>query len=1727
MSSPTSTGPAGARFEGQVGAHYLLSMLVEAVPRGLPGTTIDKIELQRAPQGMYLDDVVVRAHDRAGNAAVLEIQVKRTITFAPTDNVFQSVVEQIAKTSSKPEFWTTNYELAIATSATSRKIAGPYQDVLTWARQIGDAKTFLEQIGRAGTSNEDMRTFVETFRAHLRDTGVAHDDEVVWKLLRRLQIFTFDFTAEGSSAEELARERCARALEAAEAPRAGELWKVLTDLALEVAASAGDRDRIRLSEDIQKHTFQLAALPRNNGALRSLSELSRSALQDIDDRVCGVKLTRVDHISAVRAALDASRYVEIRGDAGVGKSGILRHLAEQIATESPVLVLTPDRTPAGGWFELKSKLGFNGECRDLLADLARNGGAVLFVDNLDFFPLTARQTVIDILRQAEGIPGLSIIATARRDFHQSEPSWLPQQSLTGMNPGTPIYIEELSEVEIAELQEAVPRIAWLLSEKHPAREVTRNLYRLSRLSSLSTNDSVPLSEAEMALRWWAVADGKKDEGYIDRARLLQSLAKQVISRASYLDTSTHPAGAINSLVHTETLRELGIDRVAFRHDVLREWAAANLLFADPSAVDLLPLHDAPPADLARAAELCARMSIERSEDSANWLAFLQKLSADATNPLWRRAVLLSLVRSELARDQLTKAAVVLFMDNGTLLQEVIRTVMAVDTEPASKLLVVKDPAYLKITEGLYIPAGPSWARLTRWLLIAAEYLPVPAIPEVAKLFGAWCIGLMGQDPLTPAILRLVYAWLIEIELPGDHEESKLRVELTHDQLSSLAVELRETFLLFCHRTPELATTYLQSFDERTHKEQSMLAILKFRGSLAQAAPKDLVEFTIKALIPEHQSHRSGSFHRATEGPFELADSQFLPRSPAQGPFYDLLTNSPAEGLRLIRRLVDHAVSFFSRGREPGEDAVTIRFPEGPRTFPWTMSYVWSRENTDAPYVVTSALMALEIWAHRRIEAGETIETVIRDVLGDQTTPTAFLLVVVDLLISHWPKSRAAAVPFLASPELLSLDRNRIVFDIHEEFPDLFGLKTLQKEPIGLISLKDLESLPSRSQMLDQLLDEHDHFLEPIPNAALDDLRHLIEAAASRLGSPDDKSTLLDARLMVRYALNHLDPENWRFFDVQLADGTITNKLVYCSPAEELEHWSRLEQESRQRRVDGQTVQIINKCLDLPGRLNSEALTYLIEWAQHKAEEPAADDKDDDWLKQHAIYSVALIAARDGGPALRVRFRTWLLETFRRGLATKEDSVHRVRAGLKFNPVAMGFLGLIYLLHEQKSNDDIRELLRAAGRSNPAAAHGMSEGAHLLATLDERLPRSVLRVAFRAMNKPDRDWSFRPGADLKLEEQDHQLRLEAREVEVQEHIEKEIEWLEGHGSEPKWPEFIPRAPYPAFGRKRKAVETDADSETEVDAESVQKVHTDSQGAGLWLKSIQELLDLPALPWLRGLVDAYKGWTRVANGSGFDSEERIQGEPEEWNQAFFKVVPLSLVAANEEQVEKTLSEHFAVLPEESFYDLLVLFLRNFDQVDFNGKLFDQSVAAKVRLWFSKMMRETHGWKRLRSERKETAEMHLASAISILFFVEPGDFLSHPKAYILEKGVDVLGPFLPVLQEMVVDNPSPYLGNMALILLEVSPRSEQIELLLACAKTWMPIYKGDTRFWRDYGFGKRWCLVLRKILTADSTVFGKGDSRRGALERILANLVTEGIPEASQLEEALKMLDPGSSI
>jgi hypothetical protein len=971
MTSPAASGPAGSEFEGQVGAHYLLTMLVGAEPRGLPATTIDRVEFQRADSGRPLDDVIIHGHDSRGAPAVLEVQVKRSMTFAPADPVFRDVMEQVAKATRRGDFWESRYELAIATAKTSRKIDGAYQDVLTWARRLRSATVFFEHIGRKGSASDDMRAFVDTIRNHLNQFGVPSDEDTTWRLLRRLWILTFDFTAEGSASEALAKERAIRALHSDDSPQAGTLWAILVELAIRIASAAGESTVAELTAELRKLSFRLAGQRRFATARATIAESSRNALDDIGDRIGDATLGRIDRLAEVRAALDCGRYLEILGDAGVGKSGLLKHLADQIATEAGVVVLSPDRTPPRGWSAMRAELGFDGSARELLADIAGDGGAVIFVDNLDQFTLEERRTVVDLVRAASEVAGVAVVATARRSFGSEEPRWLPAPTLERLGHAGSIVVGELHEAEIDELRLAAPKLADLLSNNHPARDVIRNLYRLGRLAERPAGEPAPRTEIDMAVQWWQSADGKMDESHRDRSRLLRALAHKALSGPQPVDVSDRPAPAVDQLISSETLRDLGGDRVTFRHDVLREWGIANLLAAESGEIEHLPFDQPASATFARGIELCARIALGRSGDSAQWKAMLDRLSRTGVHGSWRRAALLALVRSEISSQLLTRAAPHLLANEGAMLRELIRTTMAVDSAPAAQFLAALGLDAAIIPTSLNVPSGPSWRRLIGWLLSLGSEVPTAAIPDVVDFYTTWSSGMIGLDPLTPTLLKWLHDWLIEIETSRDGEKFSDRRKpfgggIPRGGIRNLESALRTGFLLFCHRTPDLAADYLSALKGGRHNESIVEGILKFRGSLAQAAPAALADLTATALIRNKKPERGRRRGYDTKGgPFGFLDHNFLPASPAQGPFLELLTHAPQHGLPLIRRLVDHAVAFNSDGKPYGSNAVTIPLTEGKRSFPWVETYFWSRSSNYC--CTTSALMALEAWAHMRIE----------------------------------------------------------------------------------------------------------------------------------------------------------------------------------------------------------------------------------------------------------------------------------------------------------------------------------------------------------------------------------------------------------------------------------------------------------------------------------------------------------------------------------------------------------------------------------------------------------------------------------------------------------------------------------------------------------------------------------------------------------------------------------------
>ena len=406
---------------------------------------------------------------------------------------------------------------------------------------------------------------------------------------------------------------------------------------------------------------------------------------------------------------------------------------------------------------------------------------------------------------------------------------------------------------------------------------------------------------------------------------------------------------------------------------------------------------------------------------------------------------------------------------------------------------------------------------------------------MVELYTTWSIGMIGLDPLIPTLVKWLHDWLIEIETSRDQERfSDVRKPFGGEfprRIGELEFALRTGFLLFCYRTPVLAADYLRAIRGRRHNEGIVEGILKFRGSLAQAAPAELADLTATALIRNKKPKR-GRRGYGTEGPFGFLDHQFLPASPAQGPFLELLTHAPQDGLPLIRRLVDHAAAFNSGGKPYASNAITIPLTEGRRSFPWVETFFWSRSSNY--YCTTSALMALEAWAHIRIEGGEDLDAVLKDVLGAPEAPAAYLLVAIDLLLSHWPKTQEAAVPFLASPRLLSVDRERRVHD-HTQLPDILGLSAIQKEPMVCRYPRRPAEAPVAPPPARKSSGELCFLILHLNSR--DRLTSLLREEAADLEAPDAQATMADPALMVQHALNLIDAANWQDVTVRLTDGT--------------------------------------------------------------------------------------------------------------------------------------------------------------------------------------------------------------------------------------------------------------------------------------------------------------------------------------------------------------------------------------------------------------------------------------------------------------------------------------------------------------------------------------------------------------------------------------------------------------
>jgi len=1687
-SSPASRGAAGAYKEGEIGALYLLAILTGNRAPGLPAARVTSVRFQGVEQGFKLDDLIIKGVGASGDV-LLEIQSKRDIQFTPKDAVYKDVALQIAS-STIGDVPAERHLFGIATQRTSRKISGAYQDVLGWARSAATAGEFFIRLAAKGVANDDMRAFVATTRAHLVVGGIADEDETIWRLLRRMLILEFDFEASAPIARTYGLALARMALADEQMAGAEALWSRLVDLSIQTGTRGGEIDTAALKTNLAEADFKLAGEREYGPARARLAELAQNTLSPIGTSVAGVTLPRLAVVASLDDAAETQRFIVVRGDTGVGKSWVLRHYSERVAARAPIIVLDREATPPGGWLYLANALGIPGSADAFLTDLATSGGAYLFIDGIDMVDDAGRQrTISELLRAACAIPGFTVIATARRTGASDAIPWLDDRISTALGGMHAVEVGALSDKEAAILVDRAPELRMLLDASHPAAQLARNLYRLSRLLREPSAASVR-TEAGLAKLWWISADGASAAEVRAAQRILEALAIAALKGDAGIDLA-EDSPARDHLRGAQSLREVRRDRLDFYHDVLRDWAIGNYLAEDPSRLAGFDMGGPVSPRVARGIEIAARLVLETGKDASAWLDLLAHLSPPSAHGSWRRQAILALVRSEVAIDLLEKSSVSLLAEGGALLSELSTTIAAVETQAAADIITLTDGSKVDLPRSYRTDVTGSSALVLRWVLDHAAEVPMSAISAVVELVEIQTFFLKMLSSLAERTARLLFDWLCQLDLrdapvtiPGMEGSARWVSDARRQTIDNL----RLMAMLLGSFAPDALKAYLIAItsDGDHHK---MTDLRQFSSVIAPVAPAELAAMVQASLIEKKHGRRRRD--RAMERAFSFADSDYLPPSPAQPPFLDLLNAAPIEGLALIRGLVEEAIAFRTDGREPDEEGITVDFGEGPRFFPWGWTYGWSRGRGDE-YAAASGLLALEAWSQKRLDGGDPVEAVLADILGPEGGAAAYLLIAIDVLLSHGNVALVSLAPFLASPQLLADDRTRQIHDQMGSGLDTLGLK---EEPKGPVRLADLRARPSRGY---SLIDTLQNFLadEPVGNA----LRTALAAAVEKLQPYAAHATLSDAEFAGRYALNVLTLANW----FEREDGNLEHR----SPPDEAAHFAALEAK-RDVSAHGSGMEArISMAVDGGEYATADTARDAVAYA----EGGLPDGRDTDTLQSRAtrLITTALLVARDGDEALLAAHEAWVREMIGIVLEEKSDRGGGSPGMLRYNRPAIAVLALIHLWARLGKTVDRDALVALATRQDRAAAPAVAAAVPRIVEIEPRLFKAMLRAAFAGMT-----WRWK---SREPEDEAPQAAFEAERAALTDAVvTAELAWLDG-GAEPNWPAWPKEQPNLRRASRMwvpgsvTPEEFDADDalETAIDA-SPAILHADHREAAQWLAIIQSA-PAGAIGWRQEIVSAYADWTGRMNGLGYAADAEISREPNDWNLQYYSFYAERLLDGDDAAFAADLP-FVTDLPDAPFSEVAQTVLHAADVLYFNHSSRAPARPVALREKLVARLMTLNRWQSVRYPAEARIDLESGGVIAKMLFNTYG-MINGTHSYLPPALFDRVDPFLPVLRPMLPGGQTVFVARCTMNLLLVAPRSRHVGFLLDAVEAWF----GRTtspELWIAAGVGRQVVQWFEACVFEDLGLLAPAHPARARIDRALGQLVAVGVAEAHDLE------------
>ena len=1104
ISSPVATGGGGDHFEEHVAGFLLGLLLVRATPPILTDTSVVSVHLQTGHLGWRTDDVLVVGETSEGERRQLAIQSKRTFRISETDrdccDTFRGMWRDF-QTSDRFNYAVDRF--AIVTLRGTDTLLRHFSSLLDCARAASDSADFVRRRSLEGYISNQAKRQSDVIRSILNGNAKNQvSDDQFWQFLRTINILSLDLNT--STSQTSAGVISLLAITTVDSTKplatAQATWAALVQCAAEGRPVAKSYTRDELPKVLlSRHSLLPLSDHRGLEALIEHGNTIRSNIRTtIGD---GYELDRSSHVSAIMKRPDNERVVVVSGSAGSGKSALAKQVTASIESSCPILAFGAVEFAKPHLDGTLALAGTNINTQRLFALLAGHAKKVFLVESVErLLEHSTRDAFVQFLQQIQIEQSIQLILTVRDySLETVRNAFLESVGLDHM-----VYeVPELNEAELKQIMEDVPNLVPALEAKH-IRSFVRTPYVLDIAARLDwTSGSLPKTAIEFRQKCWKelVCAERYTSAGMPRRRervFLEIAYRRATELRPFVKLDARDDRALDALVNDSLIESSPQSLALFSpaHDVLEDWAILHWFDARFSILDtnLGGIAEAvggyPALRRAFRRWLEERFQVEPTQARLYVLRAVEQYQLPS---YFRDDCFVSALLSDSASDFLLGCRRSISRQNVSLLLQIIHILRVACKESPRWLNVPGLPSQM------LVPAGAGWEAT---LKLVADLIDVLLPDHKALLMG------LVEDWATQV------AWF-NLKPPGLEAAGSIVGQLLPLFESYSDEKSRKRLLSVASKIPHVVRDFeillgrAQRCDH-TDRAASDLADLILGdlscGQICRHFPSQVMELVnFRVRISEDDLKRRDVIYYSEPmgvdcnfGIREGGISQFFPASSLQGPFAELLAHHPNEAVVFLLDLLNHAGDWYGEQRWPGRSLepaweIALDVPGTGLVRQWGNGrlYQMYRGTSVGPYVVQSALMALESWllsiANKEdVNLEAWLLFILRKSKNVMTTA-----VVSSVCIAHPNRAGQAGLALLSCKDILQLDLSRSVADVANPLDAFSGLNpahllyeqerkkanALEHRKFNLEHLAvQMQFIPENREKVWKILDLHDETL---------------------------------------------------------------------------------------------------------------------------------------------------------------------------------------------------------------------------------------------------------------------------------------------------------------------------------------------------------------------------------------------------------------------------------------------------------------------------------------------------------------------------------------------------------------------------------------------------------------------------------------------------------------------------